>query len=497
MDERRTTWNRETFSNDSNHSKEDENFQTINMNYKIERIKKDKKRRKVENFKNIEPLENIHEPLTNFELCKDYDGVEKECEKDESGEKGGANESFAPSVKDFFGVFDTFNYNKAKMLAQVLSNNTQTESDVLILKKYIALFEIVLLSYFFAYNLFFIMFYRDEYGLFIHDRMWKLDGTYVKNESQTNPLFIPIDWVFGYAIKFGELLQKILFNFIPKMSSFFNPSSCFIFLFLSLIYILENSVSSIKQFFLSIAEGDLGNPWVVLFFGILIFNIATSAFDIFNINTATYSMSWIRNFVLFLPWSILMVIVQFIVIMIVSVPIGVILCAIMFVYFCVFLIPYALYYGDFTRLSLIFKKITFFIEKNNASNIHADPETGELSFYNKVKFVLNAISDFLYVYILYIVYLFVIVFALIDYLYNIKSSNLKMSLGALSSSLIIFFVSLCIVGFIRTTDMDRTLPDDTLNKIEGAVYQGVNMLPDFVKGQLPAALTDPEPPNVE
>jgi len=501
-----TKWNREIFS-DTNEDFDPtmtENFQVDNMIYKIKKIKKQRQhRKKYEPIQSLDetttpsiPLINLHEPfenvreregLTNFDLCKDYDGVERECQPQDNAEAE-KSESFSPNIKDFFGNIDRFNYNKAKYLAQVLSKNTQTESDVLILKRYIAIFEVVLISYFFAYNLFFVIFYKNEFGISIHETMSKIDGSWIKNQSVTNPLFVPIDWVFGYAIKFCELLQTLLFRFIPMISYVLNPAACFIVLFLAIIYISLYFVSGIKDFFLSIAEGDFTNPWVLGFFCILIFNIVTCAFDVFNVNTFTYSMSWIRNFVLFLPWSILSTIVQFIIIMIVSVPVGCILCALTFVYFSTYIIWHLLYTGEWSRFFFIFEKIRSFIEKGDKQET-----SGELSFLQKIKYVVNIVSDFLYNYILYIVYLFVIVFALIDYLHHIQSSNLKMSLGAISVSLIIFFVSLCIVGFIRSKDMDRTLPEESIiEKGESFFYQSLHWLPSFIVDKIPDALKNPD-----
>jgi hypothetical protein len=179
----KTTWikkKKNVFSDSSNNI--DENFQVLNMKQKVMNAFKKKKARALhqENYKNIELLENIYdisgnEPsnqkdvpekdvpekpvvIENFK-DSDHDGIDK---PDPKRKKDGFKNPLLDFFNDIFERIDKFNYNKAKLLAQVLSKRTNSESDILLIKYYIALFETIGFSYFAAYNWFYFMFYCEE-----------------------------------------------------------------------------------------------------------------------------------------------------------------------------------------------------------------------------------------------------------------------------------------------------------------------------------------------
>ena len=186
MDENnKSIWNKKKKNREDKIEYIDETFQTMNMIEKIKKIKKNKKNKPIENYKNIELLQNIYEVTNdekqsnnkekNIEKNKqnniknidnkepftddDYDGIDrdKETKVDDTPKA-----KLIQFVDKTFNAIDEFNYNKAKLIARIFSDKKETENDVLLLKKYIAMFETITLSYFVSYNWFYFMFYDKE-----------------------------------------------------------------------------------------------------------------------------------------------------------------------------------------------------------------------------------------------------------------------------------------------------------------------------------------------
>jgi hypothetical protein len=85
MSNEKTIWNNSLFSDRyKTQSNSDENFQTMNMIYKIKKIKKNKKP-KLENYKGIELLQNINDVEKEEEKEEEKEG-EKEQEKEINNE---------------------------------------------------------------------------------------------------------------------------------------------------------------------------------------------------------------------------------------------------------------------------------------------------------------------------------------------------------------------------------------------------------------------------
>ena len=171
MSNEKTIWNNSLFSDRyKTQSNIDENFQTMNMIYKIKKIKKNKKP-KLENYKGIELLQNINdvekeqekeinnEPVIegfkkkkkksrvttdNFLGLSDehFDGVDTPSKKDNSKDPRVILSNF---IDNIFKKIDNFNYNKAYLFARAFSGTKPEKSDVLVVKKYIGWFETILL----------------------------------------------------------------------------------------------------------------------------------------------------------------------------------------------------------------------------------------------------------------------------------------------------------------------------------------------------------------
>jgi hypothetical protein len=476
-----STWKKELFRQENNRENTlDENFQIMNMEYKIKKIRKQRNQKLpvMENFKNIELFETLDSNLPetfetpslavlkpstlpvveNFDECKDYDGMEDDpkCNKDK--ETDDPRLILANKINAIYDGVDRFNYRNAKYIAKVLSNNTQTHNDILLLKKYISLFESAGLSYFFAYNLFFVLFYIFENGKTVLEDIPRIDTIQMKNDSVKNKALGMFNFFFMFSVFFPEALQNMVYSYAPWLKQFFNYSTLFILLFLAIFYFMENFLTLFRDMLLAIVKGETSNMLTNLMFAFLVFNIFAVSFVIFDPRTPAYSLDFISKLKGFTIVLVLIAaICQFIIILIISVPFGMAFLIMLLFFWFTYLIPYTISTGDILDIPMFLKNITYFIEKNNKINL--DGKTGpdgEMSFWNKCKYVLNNITDFLYSYILHIVYLVILCVALNDYIYNISSFNLRNSLGSISVTLIIMVMTLCIIGYIRKTNMDRT-----------------------------------------
>jgi len=465
--DKKSTWKKELFRQENTSENTlDENFQVMNMEYKIKKIRKQRNQKLVENFKNIELFETLNENpsnasaaspvVENFDDCKDYDGTEDDpkCQKDATTDD--PRLILANKINAIYDGVDRFNYRNAKYLAQVLSNNTQTHNDILLLKKYISLFESAGVSYFFAYNMFFVLFYIFENGKTVLEDIPRVDTIQIKNDSVKNKPLGIFNFFFMFAMFFPEALQYIVYSYAPWLRQYFNYSTLFILLFLAIFYFMENFLIAFRDMLLAIVKGESSNMLTNLMFAFLVFNIFAVSFVIFDPRTPAYSLDFISKL---MGFTVLLVLVaaicQFIIVLMISVPFGMAFLIMLVFFWFTYLIPYTISTGDILDIPMFLKNITYFIEKNNKINLDKGDD-GEMSFWNKCKYVLNNITDFLYSYILHIVYLVILFVALHDYIYNITSFNLRNSLGSISVTLIIMVMTLCIIGYIRKTNMDRT-----------------------------------------
>jgi hypothetical protein len=156
----------------------DNNFQVINMNYKLKKIKNKKKNKN--NYKNIETIEtldniqneNIEENIEKKEESKqkiegfqdkDYDGIDNVSDKKKKS-KMSLIDKLTELINKIYNFFLNANNVIAKKLAMKLSKNKATEKDIFLIRQYIVWSESVLAAGYVSYNIFFIMYYKDIDG---------------------------------------------------------------------------------------------------------------------------------------------------------------------------------------------------------------------------------------------------------------------------------------------------------------------------------------------
>jgi len=481
MSKNKTVWNKEVFSDTyktDNHN--DENFQTMNMIYKIKNIKKNKKP-KLENYKGIEPLVNIHdlnidgdtEADTNVNADqsntiieglkpnvsaddpnflglpdRDFDGVDTPSSKDSSNDP---RIILINNIDKIFKRIDKFNYDKAYIFARAFSGGKPEINDVNVLKKYIGWFETIMLSYFACYNWFFLMYYRYNHNDNVDAELlgYRFKTPMLDTYELQNQCFIRkdfwgmvykfINYFFIYSLMFVEYLQNIMMEKIPNISQIlFNLKGCFVVVFLMMLYFFQYYTSWFFNFLKDILTGNTNNFMVGIMFFILILGYFFGTYNYgYVTKTPGFTFHTFAEFFMSFPFSLITGFLRFIVIMVISVPIGGFLCVCYILYQSLFGILFNVgildFFGFAATSKSIFQRIQDYIKDNNGSE-----KTPIKNFLNLT------IDKFLYSNILNIAFFVMFILAIIDYntANHIKNSNLKLNLNAITIILIIIFFTI-------------------------------------------------------
>ena len=470
MNNEKTVWNKELFS-DTNQkiNTDNENFQTINMIYKIKKIKKNKKP-KLENYKNIETLKNIHdETIMNDNIAPIIEGLKSNVSIDDPNFLGLPDEDFdgvdVPSkriaddprqrlinyIDYIYERIDKFNYYNAYIFARAFSGKKPEKNDVNVLKKYIGWFETILISYFACYNWFFIMFYRYNHNDKVDEELLGkrfktpiLDTYRLQNESFNRVdfwgmIYKFINYFFIYCLMFVEYLQNIMMEKIPNMSKMiFNLKGCFVLIFFIMLYFFQYFTTWLYGFLKDVISGNTNNLTVGLMYFVLILGYFFGTYNYgYIVKTPGYTFHSFTDTFMGMPFTFITGFMRFIFIMLISVPVGAVLCVFYIVYQSLFGILFNVSLLEFLGVAIeykgIFQRINEYIKDNNRSNNAP------------IKNLLNlAIDKFLYSNIMSISLLVMFIFAIIDYNTgnNIKNNNLKINLNVITAILILIFFTI-------------------------------------------------------
>lgn len=247
----------------------DNNFQVINMNYKLKKIKN--KKRNKNNYKNIETfetLDNIQNDNTKNDSNKiiegfkdsDYDGIDN---VNDNKQNTGVSpiDKLTELINKIYNFFVKMNHIIAKKLAMTLSKNKATEKDVFLIRQYIAWSESVLAASYVTYNMFFIM-YCDEIDKDKENKTKLIDISrkraeeYEKELTEQRSIFVfPMNiflYFFKYSIYFTEIINSFLTkNTEPVTQRNINYSTIFLFIFVFLVIFFKYSAAFMKDFLIN------------------------------------------------------------------------------------------------------------------------------------------------------------------------------------------------------------------------------------------------------
>lgn len=502
MENEKSIWNKTIFSETPN--RYDDNFQIMNMKQKIKKIKKPKIKK--ENYKNIEELENIYDipssslpsspakiveglrsKSTNNDLDpnflglpdKDFDGIDTP----DKGNKDDPRVAVINILNKLYEQINKFNYTIALYIAKILSiadsnennvsellrkgansrklNQKQKDSknDILIIQKYVGLFESVLVAFFATYNWFYIMFYyytnQDKENNIVNDEkvgcrvdVPKLSSYYIQEQIHQRADFLSIfyafvNFFFIFALAFVEYLQSFMMKIIPdNLRSLLNYKGCFVGVFLLLIVFFFKFNVFIYNFLIAVLKGDTKNITVSLmyFFLLIIYFFGNYNMGLLP-KTLSYTVNSFMGFILSPITGFITAFLRFIIVMLISVPLGAVACMLYMLINSLFGIMMNVnifkYFGTFVR-------INEFIKHNNDPLANVPKSTEDEIIY-KVKSSYNNLIDFIYKYVFFIAYIVILVIAMIDYNNNITNSQLKFRL-IIFSAIVIFIMLIAMLG---------------------------------------------------
>jgi hypothetical protein len=281
--------------------KPDEVYQREDESYWIKNNKKNKNKNKNKKAKeglsfNKDKAEIDDSMLNNLDIDKaaiddsmfnnfyiDYKKKDKQ-EEDANEEK---DDAFAKTGKF---LADATN----KLLAGEVIDSPPSSNDIDIIQKYIGWGEAVLAASYMVYNWYYLIFYLergaghndDNEDLRYRVTTKFLDDIY--NERRPHPWITPstaslLLFFFEFPIFFPEMLDKFLFDIVPKYSrNILNGAFCFIILFYLLTYMNIKYVYQTKNFYIDYLDGNVKNPMLGLMLGIMIFLYVLSVLKFFS-----------------------------------------------------------------------------------------------------------------------------------------------------------------------------------------------------------------------
>ena len=360
-------------------------------------------------------------------------------------------------------------------------------SDTLILKKYISWFLSIIVSCFAVYNWFFVMYFKDNDG----KRVELIDITRKRlYQAKKNNYFLKLIYMFfQFAMFIPEKFELYFVKNIPDMfSKIMNPSFCFIILFFTLIYFLNNTLGMAKMFIVDSIMLDLRN--------FIVAGLNTAIVFLFGIHMVSFEfyfdVPWIiqeyqRIAVMSTIGMFFMIffrILHFVIILFISVPVGGVLLMLYVLFNSFFSILYHRLFNDAFKDKTyygIFEEINDFILKTNKMKTDCDNP----SIFDKFAQIINYVSDIFCKYSFHFAFLYMLVYSIIDYMSNIKAPLLKTSLLCINSMLILIFSVLSVSTYMKNnenklkngetdTKAKETLSDDRINQYKSKVEQEIN-----------------------
>ena len=458
--------NRNKVFSDDNKDIKTANFQTEHMKNKIKNVKRKKK---LLNIKNIEPLVNIHETPNNHSSNPNVKEGFTFNECDWTGEdnviEGGKHESdystrsFSQIIEDAFKSLEEWYDERMTFYTKIGSSDDKNiNHDKGYLKRYFNWIISILIASFAVYNWCFVMFYRDVSGIPIN--AFNVPREKIMKATVSNPFMKILNYFTDIPLFITDIFKRYVFDHFPEyiMDTINDPSSpknikvvvllLFMFILALSVFMVYGSKDIIKSVLVDFAKLEFSGFLPIMAYiiiGILYLmtfietNPLVDILPIGSIITLGKVMNptfWFIKFVLLLY------------LIFVGAPLSM---AIFFGYI-LFHSLFGMFYNginlwktkeDFDDFLKQFKPIP-----------KSDTECSPLSFFDKIINYMTYIFNYIYDNCIQIGILIVMLYALIDSRVNIKNNNLKM---------IIMVITLCGIGVIGIITMMNSIFSTSIN----------------------------------
>jgi len=543
----KTSWKKNVFSHTANNP--DIEFTTLNMINKIKNVAKKKKRKKKEfNYKNIETFENIHEsikegvidgshsgdlnsngkwvdsdgntesgyfdPSDGSYWVTDSSGVKRKYDGPldpesgipltpdfweglDSGDHGAKKDDPRPAIIAFIDLIhkkiNDFNESKARLIANALQQSTASNHDVNLIQPYLSLVESAFFAYFFAYNLMYVTLYFDNEGNKV--KFPKIHSNTIKNMTLDKGLGIfmqPVVFFLTYSIYFTDILQFWLLEKIPSIfKTVFNAPLFMMVAFVGMIFLIENVTGWFIQFMKDVIMLNTDNVFVNIMYFAVLFYFVSDCFNFIKFDIPKYSFSVMMDLMSHPIISLLLGILQFIIVVMISVPLGALFCIII-----LFLITFSILWVPFTTMSFqkimnipyIPFEINEFLHKSFLLNF--DPNAKGVTFSQKVQFAFTLIFDFICSYMFLITILVIMAVSISDYNLHMQNADLKKNLNTINIALTCGLGLFLVGGFFgkisEKREIDPSMVMDALPDATEASEE--NPFADLAKNALPPGM---------
>ena len=449
---------------DDNKDMKSANFQTEHMKNKIKNVKRKKK---LLNIKNIEPLVNIHETPNNhssnpnvtegftFNEC-DWTGADNVIEggKNESDD---SSRSFSQIIEDAFKSLEEWYDERMTFYTKIGSSDDKNiNHDKGYLKRYFNWIISILIASIAVYNWCFVMFYRDVNGIPINAfnvPREKIMKATVGNTALSDFMKM-VNYFTDIPLFITDMFKRYVFDHFPEyiMNTINDPSSpknikvvvllLFMFVLTLSVFMVYGAKGFLKSILVDFAKLEFSGFLPIMTYiiiGILYLmtfietNIIVDILPIgsfITLGKVMNPMFWFIKFVLLLY------------LIFIGAPLSM---AIFFGY-----IWFHSLFGMFYNGINVWKTKEDFDEflKQFKPIPKSDTACSPLSFFDKIINYMTYIFNYIYDNCIQIGILIVMLYALIDSQVNIKNNNLKM---------IIMVITLCGIGVIGIINMMNSI----------------------------------------
>lgn len=447
------------FSDDNNDTKST-NFQIEHMKNKIKNVKKKKR---MLNIKNIEPLVNIHETSNNdsstsgvkegftFKDC-DWTGEDDIYEGSKTGVDD-TSRSLAKIIEDAFNKLETWYDEKIHFLTKVgSSDDKHINHDKGYLKLYFNWIVSILVASVAVYNWCFIMFYKDSAGARVD--IFNVPREQIKKATINNPFMKIINFFTDIPLFTTDAFKKYVIDYFPEyiMNKITDPSSpknlkvlvllLFMIILALSVFMVYGSKEAIKRIMIDFAKLEFSGVLPIIVYtviGILFlmtFIETNPLVDILPIG----SFITLGKFANPMFWIIKIVLLIYLIF--IGAPVSTAI-------FGSYLLLHSLF-GMFYNGFNIWKTKNEFDDflKQFKPIPKNDTACHPLSFFDKIVNYMTHIFNYIYDNCIQIGVIIVMLYALLDSQAKIKNNNLK---------IIIMVTTLSFIGIIGIINMMRSI----------------------------------------
>lgn len=437
---------------DDNKDMKSANFQTEHMKNKIKNVKK---RKKLLNIKNIEPLVNIHETPNNHSSNPNVKEGFTFNECDWTGEDNvfeGSNEdvvdtsqSFAKMVEDAFNSLETWYDERMTFYTTIASSDDKhINHDKGYLKRYFNWIVSIFIASVVVYNWSFIMFYRDAGGNPI--KAFNVPREEIKKATVSNPFMKIVNFFTDIPFFITDIFKRYITDYFPDyiLNKIEDPSSSknlksvilllFMFILALSVFMIHGSVGFLKSILVDFAKLEFSGFLPIMTYiiiGILYLMTFIETNPIVDILPLGSLITFAEMFSILYWFKKIMLLIY---LFFIGAPLS---TAILFGY-----ILFHSLFGMFYNGTNIFKTKTDFDDflKQYKPIPKSDTACSPLSFFDKIINYMTYIFNYIYDNCIQIGIIIVMIYALLDSSINIKNNALK--------SLIMVITLACIVGAV-------------------------------------------------